>query len=61
LNQKRISKYPRQNGRTSGRTADDIFPDLHPAKMAFLQQKKKLKPVLFLIFIEPLAGKHNGQ
>jgi len=56
-----MSKYPRQYGRTLGRTADDIFPDLHPAKMVFLRQKKKLKPVLFLIFIEPLAGKLHGQ
>lgn len=34
----------------SGRTTDDIFPNLHRAKMAFMKQKKKLKPVMFPIF-----------
>jgi hypothetical protein len=41
---------------TLGRATDDIFPDLHVAKMTICEQKKKLKPVLFLIFIDALAG-----
>jgi hypothetical protein len=38
----------------SGWTTNDIFPNLHRTKMAFMKQKKKLKPLLFLIFINPL-------
>ena len=40
----------RNNVGNSGRTTDDIFPNLHRAKMAFMKQKKKLKPVMFPIF-----------
>jgi len=40
----------KESVRNSGRSADDIFPNLHRTKMAFMKQKKKLKPVLFLIF-----------
>jgi len=39
---------------SSGRTANNIFPDLHRTKMVFMNQKKKLKPVLFLIFSDLL-------
>jgi len=39
---------------SSGRTTNNIFPDLHRTKMAFMNQKKKLKPVLFLIFSDLL-------
>jgi len=46
------NKDLRERLENSGGTTDDIFPNLHPAKMVLMRQKKKLKPVLFLIFID---------
>jgi len=35
----------------SGRTTDEIFPDLHRAKMAIMKQKKKLNQYCFLFLL----------